>query len=96
VVPIDILTKDEQMALTGKLIRAEMTVSINGTIELTAVVELHDSELGAVGAIKTVTVDTPEVVANVRAYVDTMLPSLALKAGVPVSWPEAPAPVVEG
>jgi hypothetical protein len=76
------------MSITGKLVRAEMTIS-GGVVNLQAYVDLKDDQIGDLG-VRLVTVDDPAVVMSVAQYVGTMLPALSSAVGVQVALPEAP------
>jgi hypothetical protein len=76
------------MAITGTLVRAELTIS-SGVVNLSAFVDLKDDQLGDLGG-RRVEVNDPAVVLSVAQYVGTMLPTLTAAVGVPVSLPEPP------
>ncbi len=81
------------MALTGTLVAASSQFA-NGTCSLQYAVELYDDTLGFVGS-KGYTVTDPTVTAQVYAYVEQMLPTIAAQVGVPVILPPAPPAPVE-
>lgn len=79
------------MALTGTLTQAnaEFFYSAGTDGRLQAIVTITDDVLGPLGA-RTVAITDPAIYAQVRAFVEQMLPSLSAAVGVPVSLPELP------
>lgn len=75
------------MAIKGVIQGATVAITATG-MTMGASVALVDDVLGQVGQ-RGIAVDTPEVVEQVRAYIESMLPSLSAVAGYTVEMPEA-------
>jgi len=81
------------MTLTGTLVAASARFTPGG-VSLEYAVEVNDDTLGFLGA-KGYTVVDPAITAQVYAYVEQMLPTIAAQVGVPVILPPAPPAPVE-
>lgn len=81
------------MAITGVLVRANALFS-DGTCALQYGVDMVDDQLGNLGCLGYAVVD-PAINAQVYAYVEQMLPTIAAQVGVPVILPPAPPAPVE-
>lgn len=77
------------MAITGKLVRAEVAYSAIGDVSLTATVELVDDTLGSL-AVRRIEIDDATLKATINQYVQQMLIAAPLMADVPVTVPTAP------
>ncbi len=74
--------------ISGKFLGGTVAVSQNGTCTMGASVELIDDQLGSVGQ-RGIAVDDPQVIAQVQAFIEQMLPSLSAAAGFAITLPEA-------
>jgi hypothetical protein len=81
------------MAITGVLVSANAVFG-NGTCTLQYGVDMVDDQLGNLGN-RGYTVVDPAINAQVYAYVEQMLPTIAAQVGVPVILPPAPPAPVE-
>lgn len=77
------------MAITGKLVRAEVAYSVIGDVSLSATVELVDDTLGSL-AVRRIEIDDATLKATINQYVQQMLIAAPLMADVPVTVPTVP------
>lgn len=79
------------MAIRGELIGGEINFPVNGTgTQLIAKIDLIDDVIGPLGSKRTV-VDDPTAIAQVRGFVEAMLPGMATQLGFAVTLPVAPS-----
>lgn len=85
------------MAIRGELIGGEVIFPVSGTgTRMVAKIDLIDDVLGRLGA-KQITVEDEMTVAQVRGFVEAMLPGMAQQLGIAITLPAAPhAPEGEG
>ena len=75
--------------ISGKFLGGNFAINPqNGTCTMGASVELIDDSLGSVGQ-RGIAVDDPQVIAQVQAFIEQMLPSLSAAAGFAITLPEA-------
>lgn len=82
------------MTISGELLNGQVSFALDGTVSMSAGVELKDDVLGRL-AMRSVPVTDPAVIAQVQTFVEQMLPSLSAALGVPVTLPQGAQPQPE-
>lgn len=80
------------MAIRGELVGGEVSFSKNGATQMVAKLDLIDDVLGQVG-FKLVPMSDPAIVAQVRGFIEAMLPGMTAQSGIAITLPVAPDPV---
>lgn len=78
------------MALSGILTNAQVVLTTSGT-SMGFSVLISDDALGPIGT-QSYQVSDPATVAQVEAYIASMLPGVAQQVGIPIVLPVVPAP----